>query len=561
MAFVRVISRKSKTKTYHYAYLVESFWDPEKRYTDHKALRSFGAVSHDEAKRLQFAFNSNVSVEELEKLDGIEIGRTLPVGDVYLAHHVWRKWGMEEVIAKAASPKFKIPAADILKIMTINRLVDPRAEFSIQYWYENLSGLREITGIEPAQLYYRRLYRYTKELDRIFPQLCKALKKKLQRLVHGGRKVDVAFYDITSTFFQSSKFCLIAAYGYSRDKRRDKKQVVVALVCDRFGFPFHAEVLPGNTADKTTVPDMVAKLKNEFGLTDCILVGDRGMISRDNFKSIEDAHMGYLMALTRAHIAADLKEHEDDILALKDKHTLLIDKDESHYIVYFNQEKKDEEKAGRARRLERMRAAFGAIEKMIASGRAETQADVGEQVGKAKQKYKCGKYINWAYNGKTKELSFEIKEQKVAQDEKWDGLLVLKSNRKKMKNTQSVDLYKDLQNVERAFKSLKSVLDIRPIHHHTDPYVRGHIYICILSYLIERYIGFILHKHGVKTTVKSILKSLSTINIGEIVSPDGHVMKKSISHIPDDQKEILSHFGITRRQMTNEILGEKTDTP
>ena len=560
MAFVRIISKKSKNKSYHYAYLVESFWNPEKGYTDHRVLRSFGAVSYDEAQRLQFAFNSNASVEELREIDGVELGETLPVGDAYLAHWVWRKWGLDGIIAGEASGKFKIPAADILKIMTINRLIEPRAEFSLQQWYEDLSGLRDIVGVAPQQLYYRRLYRYTKEMDRIFPQLCKAIKKKLQRLVHNGKKIDLAYYDITSTFFQSAKFCIIAAYGYSRDKRRDKKQVVVALVCDRFGFPFHAEVLPGNTTDKTTVPALIAKLKKEYGLTDCIVVGDRGMISRDNFKSIDDAHMGYLMALTRAHIASDLKEHEDDILTMKDKQTLLIDEDDTCYIVYFNQEKKDEEAKGRARRLDRMRDAFRAIEKMISSGKAKTPADVGEQVGKAKQKHKCGKYIKWAFDEKSKTLSLKIKEDKVKKDEKWDGLLVLKSNRKKMKNAQSVDLYKGLQNVERAFRSLKSVLNIRPIHHHKDPYVRGHIYICILAYLLERYIGFILQNHGIKTEVNSVLKTLSTINVGEIISPDGHVIKKSISRISDEQNEILAHFGITRQQMIKEILGGKPDT-
>ncbi len=333
--------------------------------------------------------------------------------------------------------------------------------------------------------------------------------------------------------------------------------MVLALVCDRFGFPFHSEVLPGNTADKSTASALIKKSKNEYGLNDCIVVGDRGMISSGNFKSIQAADMGYLMALTRAHMASDLKEHEDDILAMKHEQTLLIDEGKAYYIVYFNQEEKDEKSAGRTRRLSRMCEAFRAIEKMIASGRIKTPQEIGEQVGKAKQKHKCGKYIKWTYEEKSKELSFEIKKEKVKEDEKWDGLLVLKSNRKKMKTPESVDTYKGLQNVEQAFRSLKSILDIRPIHHHKDLYVRGHIYICILAYLLEKYIGFVLHEHGINTRVGSILKTLSTINISEIVSPDGSVIKKTISSVSDEQNEILAHFGITRRQMTKEILGGK----
>ena len=124
----------------------------------------------------------------------------------------------------------------------------------------------------------------------------------------------------------------------------------------------------------------------------------------------------------------------------------------------------------------------------------------------------------------------------------------------------SVDLYKSLKNVEKAFKSLESVLKVRPICHQGEAYVCGHIYICILAYLLEKYISFLLNKNGITTQVETILDTVATINVVDIISRDNKILKKSVSLFSANHQQILSIFGITRNQILQEIIGKKLNT-
>lgn len=557
--FVKVTSRKKKNKTYYFAALVKAFWNKEKGYPDQKVIKNFGTVTKEEGERLKLAYSKKVKTFQLmEAVLGkniIKSGKKYDIGACYLLSNIWKEWQIGKIINKLASKKFDTSVSKIIKLLVLNRLLFPTSENFISKWYQDLSGIKWFIPLSNEELHYRRLYRYTNELNRIFPELMKNLFKQLRKKIHNNQNPDSVYYDITSTYFEGKHIAVIAQYGYSRDKRKDKKQVILAMVVDKYGFPIYAEVLPGNTSDKSTVKDISNKLKTMFKLANCLIVGDRGMISDDNFEDIVGNNMNYLMALDRSHIKTELKDKMEELLKLKDSETKIIEKKGKALLIEFNAFRKKEEMKTRNIMLKKLEDRLIFLKERFKKGYKNYSQieDIKYWLGKFNEKYPCERFYKVKYDKKKNKLDFEILKNVILGEEKYDGFFVLQSSDRNAINSKSIEVYRNLSEVENGFKSLKSNLDLRPIYHQKEEMIKGHIYTCILSYLIENYISYTLKtKANIATKVSTVLKELLQIALIE-KKKDKEIIGFEITECSKNNKKVLNYFGLDTKKLEADV--------
>jgi transposase len=176
-------------------------------------------------------------------------------------------------------------------------------------------------------------------------------------------------------------------------------------------------------------------------------------------------------------------------------------------------------------------------------------------IGKLNSKYSCKKFYKINYIKKTKKFSFQILDNVIKEEEKWDGFIVLQSSDKTLINENSLELYKNLIKVKSAFKYLKADLNIRPIYHRNETTIKGHIYICIIAYLIENYISWILkQKNNITTKPLTILQELSTIAIIE-KKVDGKLINFELTETSNKNKKILNYFNLSVTKL-EKIIGK-----
>ena len=203
--FVRVIPKKRGNKIYYNASLVESVWDKDKKYSVHKVVKKIGSVTYEQAEKLKKAFSKNGDDSE----NRLKLGFKYDIGNAFLINKIWDEWDFDTIIEKFASNSFSCKVSKILKILILNRLLFPCSEHFISEWYHELgTGIKLLEPLSKQDLHHRKLYRYTAELERIFPQIMKKLFFKLKRKIHNNN-IDNVYYDITSTYFEGNT-CILA---------------------------------------------------------------------------------------------------------------------------------------------------------------------------------------------------------------------------------------------------------------------------------------------------------------------------------------------------------------
>ena len=299
----------------------------------------------------------------------------------------------------------------------------------------------------------------------------------------------VILYDITSSYLEGEyENSEIVDFGYNRDKKKGKKQIVIGLICSRQGCPVAVEVFRGNTGDSNTVIDKIRALKNEYGVEDAIFVGDRGMLKQcklDEIASDESLAVRTITAITRAGMD-NLCAQESVQMSLFDKdrvvEVVLPDEPGIRYGLCANPVQAERSRKTRTTLIEKTRKMLGEI---AVPKRKTTDGKLGIRVGKILNKYKAGKYfITEIKDGK---LNFAVNDDAVTEAGVYDGLYVIRTDVKPEHMTieEAVDHYKGLAKVEQAFRSLKSPqLEIRPIYHKTDDRIDSHVFICMLSYYL-----------------------------------------------------------------------------
>lgn len=403
--------------------------------------------------------------------------QTSPHGHVEAILMAVRKLGLEAVI-------FPQPCRerDLVLAMIVQRLLHPGSKLATTRQWHNTTLGEElgVTNATEDELY--------DAMDWLLERQPRIEKKLAARHLGEGSLV---LYEVSSSYYEG-QHCPLAQYGHDRDGQKGLPLIVYGLMTDGEGRPMAVEVYAGNTGDPTTVVEQVNKLRQRFGLSRVVLVGDGGMLTQPQIdKRKAHPEMGWITALTSVAIRGLLAEGWLQLSLLDEKN--LVEMQSPHYpgerlMVCYNPLLAEERKGKREELLAATEKALRRIGKEVErrTQRRLRATEIALKVGKVLGHYKMSKHFQHQIeDGK---LSWSRREERIAEEAKLDGIYVIRTSEKaeQLSAADAVRGYKSLAQVERAFRSLKSLdLLIRPIRHRTEARVPAHIFLCLLAYYVE----------------------------------------------------------------------------
>jgi transposase len=405
------------------------------------------------------------------------VERNLPHGHVQAVLGSMYRLGLDTLLSSKPSRQ-----RDLVLAMIAERLVYPCSKLATtRLWHiTTLAEELHVTEATENDLY--------QALDWLLARQAHIEKKLAQRHLHDGSLV---LYDVSSSYYEGHT-CPLARLGHNRDGKRGLPIIVYGLLTDSEGRPVAVNVYPGNTGDPTTVPDQVEKLRQRFGLSRVVLVGDRGMLTEAQIGKLrQHPGLGWISAL-RGPAIRELVESGNLQLSLFDEMNLAEisspDYPGERLVACFNPLLADER---RRKRGELIQATEKDLGKIAAQVKRRTRTPLGEaeialKAGKVVNRYKVAKYFVLSIADGV--FGWTRREEPIRRDSELDGVYVVRTSEPKRlcSAEDTVRRYKSLAQVERAFRSLKGMdLRIRPIHHHTEDHVRAHILLCMLAFYVE----------------------------------------------------------------------------
>jgi hypothetical protein len=419
---------------------------------------------------------------------GLRIERSLPHGHVGAALGMVRKTALDRLLLSTAKDEASVRRRDLIVAMIVDRLVAPRSKLGFVRAVgpeTACTSLGEVLGL--GAVAEREAY---EALDWLLEQQPRIESGLARRHLEDGMLV---LYDVSSSYLEGRK-CALARFGYSRDHRRDRPQIVYGVLCNRDGLPVAVEVFAGDTGDPATLGEQVAKLKERFKLARVVVVGDRGMITgariRDELKPAGFDWISCLRAPAIQQLAAEGGPLQLSLFDDRDMAEISAPEQfpGERLIVCRNPLLADERARKREELLAATERALSRVEAQVRRKRAgvRTAAEIGLAVGAEIDHHKMAKHF--ALDIRDGHLAWRRKLDSIAREARLDGLYVVRTSlpAEAMGAAETVQAYKDLARVERAFRSLKTVdLEIRPIRHWTANRVRAHVFLCMLAYHVE----------------------------------------------------------------------------
>ena len=313
------------------------------------------------------------------------------------------------------------------------------------------------------------------------------IEKKLaaRHLQSGG----LALYDLSSSYFEGVT-CPLAKRGYSRDGKPGTLQVNYGLMTDARGCPVSVSVYPGNTADSSTLAAQITKLRDEFGLHNVVLVGDRGMISQKQIDAMTPLDgLAWITALRTERIKQLVADGAIQLGLFDDRNLFELTHDDypnERLVACRNHDLAQRRAHKRQQLLAATEAKLAKIQQSVEAQRLQGAAKIGLRVGKVIGKYKVAKHF--VLQIRDDAFTFQRHDERIREESALDGLYVVRTSLSAQLSSaaDTVRSYKKLSRVERAFRTIKTTaLAVRPIHHRNDPRVRAHIFLCVLAYYVE----------------------------------------------------------------------------
>ncbi len=487
------------------------------------------------------------------KLSGLELRRPRTFGNCWMGCELWRQLGLDEFWQqRLPEGREAVSWEKVLRLLVVNRLLDPGSEFRIhRQWFVD-SAMDELLETNFAVAEKDRLYRC---LDRVLKHkqaLFIWLKQKWADLFQAD--FEVLLYDLTSTYFegemeQNPK----AKRGYSRDKRPDCLQLVIALVVTTDGFPLAYEVMNGNTSDRTTLRGFLKKIEDTYGKARRVWVMDRGVPTEEILKEMREPERQtfYLVGTPKGRI----NQHEKKWLDLpwqkiRDSVDVKLYQHEGElYVLAKSQGRQAKEIAMRRKRLARLLRKLRAMRKSLPK-RDQLLLRIGAAKKEAGRAFGFVKIqIPQADQAVTREtFSFQVDQAKLKATEQRDGHYLLRSNLTGEDPAVLWTRYVQLTQIESVFRCLKSELSIRPIHHQLEHRADAHVLIAFLAYCLQITLKNRLMIHAPGLTPAAVFEKLATIQMVEVWIPtlDGRWLVLPRHTQPEnDVQAILDHIQIT----------------
>ena len=396
-------------------------------------------------------------------------------GAVDAVRQVIRKLGLEVLIDRQPSRE-----RDLVMALLVARITDAQSKLATTRAWQTTT-LPEDLGIADAT--EDDLY---DAMDWLFDRQ-DAIEKKLA--ARHLRQHGLVLYDLSSSYFEGHQ-CPLAKLGYNRDGKKGKLQVNYGLLTDERGCPIAVQVYEGNASDSTTLLDQVERVRSDFGIDGFVIVGDRGMITEKQISSLrKTGGMAWVTALKSGRIRSLL--HSGVLqLGLFDERNLFSVRDPKlageRLIACKNHDLARLRAHKRQSLLDATRKELDAVQRIVARGKLVGKAAIGLRIGKVINKHKVAKHFLLEIHDSN--FEYRLRDDRIAEEAALDGVYVIRTSlsQESTSDEQAVRHYKKLANVERAFRSIKTIdLKVRPIHHRLENRVRAHIFLCTLAFYVE----------------------------------------------------------------------------
>ncbi len=499
-------------------------------------------------------------------------------GPMLVARALSRELGLEAILDRLGRQGSVVGSGftDRVLVLVTNRLCAPTSEHALASWLETDfvcdrhgrrfepewrdDAERLASRLPRVRVEFRQLKQWYRTLDQLH-----ARKERIEEQLYlrlrdlFSLKVDLVLYDLTSTYFEGQGPRKLAAHGHSRDGKPRNRQVLVGLVMVD-GWPIAHHVFRGNLRDAMTVPQVLEDLERRFGLGRVVFVGDRGMVTSDNLELVRAHGQGYVVGLNRrrsetvyqyieratgkwteAPVGITAREKADPPRTLVQE--VRSGEPGVRVFVVHSEERLDYEQTQRVRAMERVRVELEALEHRVAEGQIKSPEKIGAAAARILDRNHGYRYYDWEW----KKGRFRFFEHPVnlKREEAYEGKYVIQTEEKDLTPVQAVAIYKELCEVERAFRNLKDVIEMRPIYHQTDARVEAHIFVAALTFLLHRAIEKKLKAKGVDLSATDALQILKTVRVVDLRVGKRAGYRRCVTRGTARAQQILTALGVT----------------
>ncbi|MHB8916533.1 MAG: IS1634 family transposase [Desulfocucumaceae bacterium] len=407
--------------------------------------------------------------------------------------HLWDQLNLDSILKRHFSRAHTyVQLSEAVYAMVLNRISDPLSKRGVEHWINEIYR----PSFSPLGLnhFYKSLDFLAENKESIELELFERTKTLFDL------QVDMIFWDTTSTYFEGKGPDKLGEYGYSKDHRSDRLQVMIGVVMTRVGIPIAHEVFPGNTSDVDTFSQIIADMRKRFNLKRVIFVGDRGMVSKKILDELDKNHIEYIVGMRMRKV-----KDVSSVLNTGGRYKVIKENlkvkevwyDADRYIVCHNPIQAEHDRKAREEMVEKL-------------GKQIKQNGVKSLIGNSG--YRRYLLLN-------KDAVVGINQNTLKEEARYDGKYVLRTN-SQLDTDEAALAYKDLWRVERAFREMKSSLDLRPVYHWKDSRVRGHIMVCFLALVLESALQRKLAEKEIIVEYSYLLRDLQQLravelNIGE----------------------------------------------
>jgi transposase len=498
-------------------------------------------------------------------------------GPVLAARAMWSELGLDTTLDHLArrDRREAVRLSDRALVLVSNRLTVPGSEHALAQWLESdfvcdRRGRRllpewrddverKASRTPRVRVEMRQLKRWYRTLDQLLAckaQIEHALFLRLRDLF--SLRADMVFYDLTSTYFEGHGPPALGANGHSRDGKPRNRQVLVGLVMVD-GWPIAHHVFEGNWRDAKTVPEVLRDLEQRFGLERMVFVGDRGMVTSQNLDELRVGGHGYLVGRNRRR-SGEVFDYIQNAtgpwtecpvgIGAREKATppkTLVQEVPSNrpgmrIFIVHSEERAAFERAQRVKAMDRVRARLEGLQRRVANGRLKAAEKIGAAAARILACNHGHRYYGWS----CEDGVFQFFEHPVhfVREQAYEGKYVIQTEEPDLSAVEAVRLYKELSEVERAFASLKDVIDMRPIYHRTDDRVQAHIFIAALAFLLHRAIEKKLKAAGLDLSATQAMTVLKSVRVVDIDLGDGQT-KRSVTRGTQRAAAVLRALAIS----------------
>jgi transposase len=548
--------RKRNNKVYTSYFLAQSYWNKEKKQSRTRLIARLTGFPDDIIQTIKQHLKAKegplVASEKLEAQSSKDHGL------------VAAYWGLGEQLGLwKILNTFLGTHTDRVIGMVLNRMGDPKAKYSLRDWLTTTT-YPDVSRKDMKYFHYNRCY---ETLD-VLSNHHISIEDELQKQSTGKRRL--VLYDLTSSYFEGEGANEeLIRYGYNRDKKKGKKQIVIGLVTNEEGLPLSVEVLPGNTPDRSVLKERIDKMKKRFKVEEVIVVFDRGMATQPNKHALQEEGIDYITAMNPSTIKKLIAEGRNKTLQLGlfDKKDMLeitvntgTEKEPCYerLIVCQSEAKQGRDKKQHQRLMKKTEDKLTEIQTSVTKGTLKDTVKIAKRVGKWINKWKCEKYYDVEIGEQT--LTFKRNKTKLDTQELLYGMYVLSTSngidqdtgeetyqegKEKISAPEVHKAYQALNKVEGEFRILKSTIEVRPMRHWKTSRIKGHVFMCFLSLWLQWHFEQKLKKLWKQNYTRSQVRA-ELIQLKSITLEPKEIFKQPILTKTNAlQKEIFKLLGVT----------------